>query len=108
MNTETVAAANPMMEAPKIHNADILARMKRVTYVTRHIEGTTTTFVDAFLDGQFLIATGMSACISPRIFDAELGVTMAREKAQRQATDKLWELEGYRLFCALQNDQVPL
>jgi hypothetical protein len=37
--------------------------------------------------------TGESACASPENFDAEIGKRIAR----KQATDKIWMLEGYLL-----------
>ncbi len=37
--------------------------------------------------------TGESACASPENFDAELGRTLARNKAR----EKIWALEGYLL-----------
>ena len=67
--------------APRVTKADIDALMARVTYtVEQRPGGTTSTFVHAFLDGKFFLATGFSACVN--------------------AENKLWELEGYRLFTA--------
>jgi len=40
---------------------------------------------------------GESACVSPENFDAELGQHIAR----RNAREKIWPLEGYRLRCEL-------
>lgn len=37
--------------------------------------------------------TGESACVSPENFDAQIG----RDIARRNARDKIWALEGYRL-----------
>ncbi|MDP7874046.1 Gp49 family protein, partial [Acinetobacter baumannii] len=32
-------------------------------------------------------------------FDAEMGERIARSNAEKSAENKLWELEGYRLFA---------
>lgn len=59
--------------------------------------GSTTTFAHAFLDGEFYLATGKSACISKENFDAEIGMDIAMKNAEVAAREKLWELEGYAL-----------
>lgn len=41
--------------------------------------------------------TGESACASPENFDAEIGAKIAVKNAK----DKIWALEGYRLKSAL-------
>jgi hypothetical protein len=86
------------LTAPRIVPGMILALMERVTYATVVPAGTTSTFVLAFLDGKFHLATGFSACVSVENFDAELGEKIAKVKAITLAQDKLWELEGYRMF----------
>ncbi|HDV0574248.1 TPA: hypothetical protein RHH95_003675, partial [Acinetobacter baumannii] len=43
--------------------------------------------------------TGFSACVNTENFDAEIGERMARGNAEKSAENKLWELEGYRLFA---------
>lgn len=83
--------------APRITPAHIQAMMDRVIYRSTLVEGTTSTFVHAFLDGDFHLATGHSACVVKENFDAEIGVRIARTEAARMAADKLWELEGYLL-----------
>ena len=45
---------------------------------------------------------GESACASPDNFDAEIGMQIAR----RNARDKIWPLEGYRLRCALFEEET--
>lgn len=81
--------------APRVTKAQIDALMERVTYtVEQRPGGTTSTFVHAFLDGKFFLATGFSACVN-----AEIGERMARGNAEKSAENKLWELEGYRLFA---------
>ncbi len=85
--------------APRVTKADIDALKERVTYtVEQRPGGTTSTFVHAFLDGKFFLATGFSACVNAENFNAEIGERLARGNAEKHAENKLWELEGYRLF----------
>lgn len=86
------------LTAPRVTSEQIDQLMERVVYITEVPAGTTSTFVHAFLDGVFHLATGFSACISPENFNATLGVAIAKPKAAAEARDKLWQLEGYRLF----------
>lgn len=87
--------------APRVTKAQIDALMERVTYtVEQRPGGTTSTFVHAFLDGKFFLASGFSACVNAENFDAEIGERMARCNAEKLAENKLWELEGYRLFAS--------
>ena len=86
--------------APRVTKADIDALKERITYVTEQCPGgTTSTFVHAFLGGKFFLATGFSACVNAENFDADIGERLARSNAEKQAENKLWELEGYRLFA---------
>lgn len=69
--------------APRVTKAQIDALMERVTYtVEQRPGGTTSTFVHAFLDGKFFLATGFSACVNAENFDAEIGERMARSKSK--------------------------
>ena len=80
--------------APRVTKDWIDALMGRVTYVTVQQPGdTTSTFVHAFLDGKFFLATGFSACVSKENFNQEIGNKIARQNAR----EKIWELEGYLL-----------
>jgi hypothetical protein len=93
------------LTAPRITPDQIAMLHASLTYVTSVPEGSTSTFVHAYLPGtsgrMFHLATGHSACVSPENFNAELGYNIAFSKAQALAKDKLWELEGYRLFREL-------
>lgn len=89
------------LTAPRITPAMIDALMARVTHVLDVPYGTTSTFAHAYLDGRFFLASGHSACVSPENFDAEIGERIAKSKAESAARDKLWELEGYRLYREL-------
>lgn len=86
--------------APRVTKSDIDALKERITYTTEQCPGgTTSTFVHAFLDGKFFLATGFSACVNAENFDAGIGERLARSNAEKHAENKLWELEGYRLFA---------
>lgn len=89
----------PGLTAPRVTAEQINALMDTVTWRYEQPEGTTSTFAHAFL-GRFYLATGHSACVSPENFNADLGMKYAREQAEGKARDKLWELEGYKLFAA--------
>ena len=86
---------NKGLTAPRVTPDRIDALMARVEF-RFHVEETST-FCHAFLDGQFLLATGHSACVSKTNFDKELGQKIAKENVLKPARDKLWELEGYAL-----------
>jgi hypothetical protein len=91
------------LTAPRITPAQIDALMARVVYITvSQPGGTTSTFVHAFLDQKFFLATGHSACVSPSNFDAAIGEQVAMGNAKAAAKSRLWELEGYRLYASLQ------
>lgn len=86
------------LEAPRVTLDQIKEMMKRVQYVFEQPEGTTSTFAHAFLNGDFYLATGHTACVSKENFDVSLGIKYAQEAAAQKAQDKLWELEGYNLY----------
>lgn len=86
------------LTAPRVTLDQIKEMMKRVQYVFEQPEGTTSTFAHAFLNGDFYLATGHTACVSKENFDVSLGIRYAREEAAQKAQDKLWELEGYNLY----------
>ena len=86
------------LTAPRVTSAHIKALMDRIVYTFDvRPNGSTTTLAYAFLDGNFYLATGVSACVSIENFDAELGKDIAIAGAKAAAEDKLWELEGYAL-----------
>jgi hypothetical protein len=92
--------------APRVTPAQIEALMQRIVYTSDvRPNGSTTTLVHAFLDGSFFLASGVSACVSVENFDAEIGLKIATDNAERAAREKLWELEGYALNRALANQQ---
>lgn len=86
------------LNAPRVTPDRINELMKRIVYCYDvRPNGSTTTFAHAFLDGEFYLATGKSACVSAENFNAELGMSIATENAKAAAREKLWELEGYAL-----------
>lgn len=90
------------MDAPRVTKEqidDIMAT--RVVLKVDQPAGTTSTFVHAFLDNKFYLASGHSACVSPENFNPELGIQYAQENALKKARDRLWELEGYALYKEL-------
>ena len=95
------------LTAPRITKEQIDALMKRVIYFVVVPSGSTSTFVHAYLDGKFFLASGHSACVSPENFNAELGEKISLNKAEAAARYKLWELEGYRLYACLIDNTQP-
>ena len=89
------------LTAPRVTKERIDSLMDKVVFVSTQPSGTTSTLVHAFLDGDFLLATGHSACVSKENFNAQLGFDMAKRNAENVARDKLWELEGYVLRVRL-------
>ena len=48
----------------------------------------------------WVVATGFSSCVDKANFDAEKGQAYAKKMAEAQAREKLWELEGWRLWVS--------
>lgn len=94
-------ALEAVFTAPSVTQDRINELLARVTYRYEHPEGTTATFAHAFLDDEFYLATGFSACVSPENYSRAIGEKYAGRQAQEKATGKLWELEGYALFQRL-------
>ena len=92
------------LTAPRITPDVINALMDRVVFYIVCPEDTTSTFAHAYLDGKFYLATGHSACVSPENFNAEIGEKLAMSKAEVAARDKLWEMEGYRLYAGISEE----
>ena len=88
--------------APRITPSMILALYERVE-ITLTYQGTST-FAHAFLDGKFYLASGHSACVSLENYRKDIGDGIAISKASEAANQKLWELEGYRLYTQLNKD----
>ena len=108
------------LTAPRITPDDIAANISSEHYFTAAdgIRGandlecesgdplTLLTFCVIELRNGFTV-TGESACASPENFNAEIGRKIALNKAEAMAKDKLWELEGYRLYACLRDNTQP-
>ena len=82
------------LTAPRITPEDIDAAIATEAY---HVfPGTTLTVCCLTLVNGYQVV-GESACASPENFDVELG----RKISKRNARDKIWALEGYRLRSEL-------
>lgn len=93
------------LTAPRISLDHVREMLSRVQYRFEQPQGTTLTLCHAFLDDSFYLGSGTSACVSPENFNADVGETGAQKNALRIATDKLYELEGYRLWQELHYGQ---
>ncbi len=89
------------LTAARVTKDHIEAMMARVVYLGGRVGMSTSTVVHAFIDGNFLLASGHSACVSAENFDADLGFRMAKDEAEAKARDQLWLLEGWALRSRL-------
>ena len=69
-----------------------------LNYVYQRMGDSTVTVCCAFLPNGFQVGTGESACVDPASYDKEKGEKLAKERAEVNAINKLWELEGYLLM----------
>lgn len=86
---------------PKVEADTIAKLMRQVTYDVHRVGESTTMVATAVLTigkHQFTLAHESTACADPRNFNQEKGEFYAVQKASKAAREKLWELEGYRLF----------
>ena len=90
------------LTAPRITPDKINALVGRISHVYE-VHGTST-FCHGFLDGEFLIASGHSACVSKENFDPVIGRNIAFKNMEAAAINKLWELEGYALRKQLRGE----
>lgn len=89
-------------DAPRVTPERIDALMARVMYRYDNPEGTTSTFAHAYLDGEFFLVSGFSACVSKENFDAVKGRQYALKDAEPKVRAELWKLEGYALRMHLE------
>lgn len=105
MDDKQVEQAQAGSEIPRVKKEHIDHLASQIEYVTVQPEGTTTTLCLAYLPGKkgmkFLLTIGVSACVSPALFNAQTGIDIARRNAEQQATGELWKLEGHSLFKEL-------
>lgn len=88
--------------APRVTPDKINALIARLSH-SFHVQETST-FCYGFLDGEFLIASGHSACVSKENFDHAIGRKIALADMLAQANKKFWELEGYALRKQLRGE----
>jgi hypothetical protein len=91
------------LTAPRVTPEHIKTMHSRVSYVFDTFG--TSTFCHAFLDTAFYLATGHSACVSPKNFDQYVGENIAQRNAEHQVNQKLWQFEGYRLYAQLNGEE---
>lgn len=90
--------------APRVELEEVNRLLGLVEYYVQLIPGTTTTAVEAFLNG-FHLATEHSYCVNAVNFNAEYGKKAALEKAEVSAKEAIWKLLGTLLF-AYSNPQL--
>ena len=92
------------LTAPRVTVQTIDGLVESLKYHAWRVPNTTTTLVAAELDDGFIVAVGKSASVSKDNFNAEIGYKIARDDAERQARDKLWELKGWELRQQLKRE----
>lgn len=84
-----------MIELEKIPFDRIKSIFDTLEYRFHRTEGTNETVCSAVLNGKFVIASGTSGCLKDEDFNQELGEKFARERAEADAMNALWKMEGY-------------
>lgn len=107
LSTEDKIQMLGLTTAPRVTPDQIEALMERVTCVGSVIPDTTTTILHAFLDEKFYLATAASSTVSAENFNEDIGIEVAQNKLIPIVREKLWELEGYRLWCSQQEATEP-
>lgn len=92
--------SNKELVASRVTKEQIEALFNRVEVQTTTCATPTPHVVAiAWLDGKFHLGTAISkADIATGYFNEDLGIELSTKDALKIAEDKLWELEGYRLF----------
>lgn len=88
-----------MSEAPKISP-------KRIQELLDRVEVRTTTCMEpiphvvaiAWLDNKFHLGTAISKSVNPENFREDIGIEYSTKDVLAIAKNKLWELEGYKLY----------
>jgi len=86
-----------MTEHNKITPQRIQQLVDQIEYKFERVGTTTVTGCWAFLPNGFQVGYGESACVDPANFNRADGEKYAQQRCKQAATNKLWELEGYRL-----------
>ena len=83
----------------KVTPERIKALMARVTVtIVKHTEPTTHLVAIAWLDGSFQLAVNVNKAVDPANFDEDMGKAIATSAVLKEAEDKLWMMEGYKLY----------
>ena len=83
----------------KVTPERIKALMARVTVtIVKHTEPTTHLVAIAWLDGSFQLAVNVNKAVDPANFDEDTGKAIATSAVLKEAEDKLWMMEGYKLY----------
>lgn len=83
----------------KVTPERIKALMARVTVtVVKHTDPTTHLVAIAWLDGSFQLAVNVNKAVDPANFDEDMGKAIATSAVLKEAEDKLWMMEGYKLY----------
>ena len=87
--------------APRVTKADIDVLLDRVeVHTTTCQDPTPHVMAIAWLDGKFHLGTAISKSVNPENFNEEIGIQYSTKDVLEIAENKLWELEGYRLFAS--------
>ncbi|NNG82035.1 hypothetical protein HLH16_08730 [Acinetobacter sp. ANC 5378] len=85
--------------APRVTKNQIDALMDRVVvHTTTCITPIPHVLAIAWLDDKFYLGTAISKSVNPENFNEEIGIQYSTKDVLEIAENKLWELEGYRLF----------
>ena len=85
--------------APRVTKDQIDALMDRVVvHTTTCMTPVPHVLAIAWLDDKFYLGTAISKSVNPENFNEEIGIQYSTKDVLEIAENKLWELEGYRLF----------
>lgn len=79
----------------KITQDDINSILEKTHWTVEEFYGKCTVVVAKLPNG--FILTESSACVDPANYDVGIGFEICKERI----TNKIWELEGYRLQCVI-------
>ena len=83
----------------KVTPTRIKALMARVAVtIVKHTDPTTHLVAIAWLDGSFQLAVNVNKAVDPANFDEDMGKAIATSAVLKEAEDKLWMMEGYKLY----------
>ena len=86
--------------APRVTKDQIDALVDRVVvHTTTCMTPVPHVLAIAWLDDKFYLGTAISKSVNPKNFDEEIGIQYSTKDVLEIAENKLWELEGYRLFA---------